>query len=246
MKILGIFAHDDDGTAQFGGLMTRLVDAGHEVKIVICTPAKWHLMRDGRSDLDVRIQESFAAYNVVGIAPRNLDFFEQELEVTRQNRERFKLLVESEKPDAVFTHWPADTNPDHRAVAALVLEPCLLRGVNIELFCIEVFSAVGRPQSLGFFPSHYVDVSQQMTIEKKREMVFCHHSQNPNEILVALDELERTRGSEFGVPLAEALIRLTRYGELNPELATIIKPSPFKLPRPMGIKVDPKTLGLAP
>lgn len=243
MKVVVVSAHLDDFEVGFGGLATLLVSAGHEVVSVNTTPGKANVSHEGRFITDVRIDESRKSHSILGLKPMILSYFEQMLSVNPETRKVFQELILGLKPDCLFTHWGMDTNPDHRATAMLAIEPCLGKGVNTELFCYEVASGRGRPQSLGFFPTHYVNIAE--VLEVKRKMVMCHTSQNPEAIWnEQLAETHVVRGTERKCEYAEAYMRLTRYGPLHPELAKFLIPTRFHLPRGTSVAVIPELIGL--
>lgn len=236
MKAVAVLAHLDDLETSMAGFSFKFIDAGHELVSVVTTPAANVDMRH------IRVAEGQQSHGILGILPVTLQYLEQQLHVNKETRQEFAELIKDLSPEVVFIHSAHDTNPDHRATSILAQEPCLLKGVNTELFCVEVFSGVGRPQSLGFYPSHYVDITD--VVERKKELIFCHQSQNPEAIWKAQIEMQKRRGLEISVQHAEAFIRLTRYGELNSELGKFFTPSPFRLPHRMGVEVDPKAIGL--
>jgi LmbE family N-acetylglucosaminyl deacetylase len=141
-----------------------------------------------------------------------------------------------------------DVHPDHRSISALALGPAMQRGVNIEYFTMELCSSGrhtdgDRPQSLGFFPTHYVDTSEVQ--DQVAEFTRCHASQDPEAMILGMARMHHNRAVESGIGTkAEAFVRLTRVGELDPELQKIFQPSLLFLPRPIGIDFDPKNIGL--
>jgi len=232
MKILAVAAHPDDFETGMGGLATRLIKAGHTVTSVVMAAGT------DIKDTITRTDESKNAHAVLGIIPVFAPFFIRQLGVHEDSRNIFRAIIERLSPDAVFAMWGMDIHPDHRASSILAIEPCLQKGVNTELFAMEVCSKPGVPQTLGFAPTHYCDITGTPA-ETKTKMLACHKSQGFDLIRTAHDELERNRGAECGRNHAEAFVRLTRYGALHPELAKILIPSPFLLPRMMGIDARP-------
>jgi LmbE family N-acetylglucosaminyl deacetylase len=233
VKVIVFSAHGDDIETGMGGLALKLVEAGHDLVSVITTPTGSQIYKDLGASIEVRPHEIRNSHRVLEIAPTLLPFIEQHLTVSLDTREGFMDLIANYRPDAVFTHWGMDVNPDHRATSMLAIGACLQRGMNLELFCFEVFEGVGEPQALGFYPTHYVDVDDVESI--KKELVFCHQSQNPEEFWKGQEEVHRNRGMECGATSAEAFVRLTRYGEMLGELSEFFIPTPFRLPRGTGV-----------
>ena len=64
-------------------------------------------------------------------------------------------------------------------------------------------------------------------------------------MIVGMGRVHKNRAVESGIgEFSEAFVRLTRVGELDPELQQIFQPSPITLPRAIGIDFDPKTIGI--
>lgn len=237
MRILAVTAHPDDMETGFGGTMKRLVDAGHDIVSLVTT------LTTDESVRKIREEESRKSHAIIGLEPTFWKLEELNPVMTADVRREFGDVVKGYQPDLVFTHWPVDVNPDHRLLSALTIEPFLQKGVNTELFAFEVFSIGPRPQNLGFYPTHYVRIGD--IAGRKEEMVYCMQSQDADALWVGNLEMQKNRGQELGTTkYAEAFVRLTRYGSLHPELAKIFEPSPFKLPRGMGVDVDPVKIGL--
>lgn len=245
LKILIVSAHEDDLETGMGGTALRLKQAGHRLESFVTTRAPKDKIYEpeGRSIREVRMDESYKSHELLGITPLFLDFEEGNPRMDKATREIFGEKVRSLEPDVVFVHWPVDVNPDHRQVAALTIEAFMQKGMNTEVFCYEVFSEVGRPQSLGFYPTHYVDITD--VLETKKEMVYCMKSQGADALWAGNIEMQTNRGKEVGLFPTEAFVRITRYGDLHPELTKIFQSTRFELPMSMGIDVDPAKIGLS-
>jgi LmbE family N-acetylglucosaminyl deacetylase len=65
-------------------------------------------------------------------------------------------------------------------------------------------------QTMGFKPTDYVDITSVK--EQKRNAVYCHASQNTTELYKDSDcnhgMMEKFRGMEMSVPVAEAFVRM--------------------------------------
>lgn len=250
MKVLTVTAHADDFETHMGGLMIRLLDAGHYVESIVTTAGQRGQRYGDRSAYDVRREESMRAHTMLGINPLLLSHFEQEFSATPENRQWFKALIEWIHPDVVFAHTAHDVNPDHRTTAILVMEACWLFGVNVEIFAFEPSSSgrspgTTRPQAIGFTPTHYCNVSSERVRARKRALVECHQSQNPDAMWSGQMRVELNRGAQCGVVYAEAYMRLTRYGEVPPELLEFLMPTPYDLPPGTGAEVTPEAIGLS-
>lgn len=241
MKVLLMTAHPDDWETGIGGLVTRMARDKHTIISVIATPG--HIGTEGKASPQTRLLEAAASHALVGIgAPRALSYEIQKLPVNGETRREFTQLVNDIDPDVVFTLSPMDAHPDHRNIAVLAIEPCLLYETNREIFAFEVCAGAGRPQTQGFHPAFYVDISDEM--EMKHRLMFCHESQNPALHWKGIAEMAGRRGEECAVSAAEGLVRLTRYGDPPPELLRYLIPSPINSSNRTGTSVIPENIGL--
>lgn len=232
MKILVVTAHPDDFETGMGGLAVRLTDAGHVIVSVV--------LAAGRKALEeaTRTEESKKSHALIGVEPIFEWFGIDHIWVHEISRKTGVQFLRAQEPDAVFTMWGMDVNPDHRAAAILTIEPFLQKGEHTELFAMEVCSKPGVPQSLGFAPTHYCDITGRPS-EVKEKMLVCHKSQDFGSVRTAHYELEGNRGGECGVTRAEAFVRLTRYGALADWLKPFFIETPYTLPCMMGIAAAP-------
>lgn len=249
MKFLAVSAHPDDLEGGVAGTICRLHKAGHEIVSLVTTAGKLGQTYNEGADLtlQVRLTECIKAHAVLGIIPICLARHEQEYTATPKARAEFQGFVAAIKPDVIIAHWPIDVHPDHRVCGELAAAVALQKGVNTELFFFEEFSsgrrsAENRPQSLGFYPTHYVDITKEL--DTKRAMLECHTSQDPAGMWHGKQQLHKSRGEEAGMQNAEAFIRVTRVGDLCQELAEIFVPTRFQLPRAIGVDFSPQAIGL--
>lgn len=242
MRVLVVTAHPDDLENGVGGTLMRLRAAGFSVWSVIAT-----LPADLKQK-EIRRRESSASHALLGNIPVFWDEPDGALEVNARTRALIRDVYATLQPDLVLTLWSADVHPDHRAIADLAMGPALQRGLNTELLCFEVCSSGRstsefRPQSLGFMPTHYVDTSEVQNA--KSCLMNCHESQDPMGMWRGMRNVHANRGHEAGCDYAEGFVRLTRCGEMNPELAAIFRPSTFSLPRGIGVDFGPATIGIS-
>ena len=91
--------------------------------------------------------------------------------------EWMSIRLKELNPVALFTLWPINI-PDHFMAYAIAIKALQLSGL---LHTIDVYmpeNAIGI-QITQFDPDLYVDIGD--VIEKKKEMIRCHKSQNPDE-----------------------------------------------------------------
>jgi N-acetylglucosamine malate deacetylase 1 len=125
----------------------------------------------------------------------------EQTELTPARYDEFRQLLEAEKPQVVFTHWPIDSHRDHRATSLLVYDAWLAGGRKFALYYYEV--STGEETQL-FWPTHYVDITA--TEARKQAACFAHASQDPATFYAYHQEMHRFRGHENGCKQAEAFV----------------------------------------
>lgn len=206
LKVICVGAHPDDPESGCGGTLARYAALGHSVTIVYLTRGERGI--DGKS-LDeaarIRTAESEAACRIIGAKPVFFGQIDGATEFTRAQLESMTRLLNDERPDVLFTHWPVDTHPDHQVASLLAIRGWMRRGTGL-LYFFEVDTG---DQTEGFFPNTYVDVSQVM--DKKKSALFAHVSQDGQAIWREHHEVMAAwRGREVAVPAAEAFVHLNR------------------------------------
>ncbi len=129
-----------------------------------------------------------------------LDQVNRHTEVNASWYQKFGQILLAERPDVVFTHWPIDTHPDHRAAPLLTYEAWLLGGRKFALYFYEV--ELGQ-QTQVFEPNHYVDITQVET--RKREACFANTTTIKGWWPLH-EAMQRFRGMECGCKVAEAFV----------------------------------------
>jgi LmbE family N-acetylglucosaminyl deacetylase len=182
--------------------MVRLADAGHAVVALYTTRGEKGVK--GKSPAEaaaVRTREAERACALLGATPRFGGQADGGSEVTPACYDEFRKLLEAERPDAVFTHWPLDAHRDHRACSLLVFDAWLALGRKFALYFYEV--STGQ-ETQHFRPTHYVDVT---AVEKRKKAAcFAHASQDPAGFYAEHAAMQNFRGLEAGCKQAEAFI----------------------------------------
>ena len=75
---------------------------------------------------------------------------------SRPHYEAFRKILEAEKPDVLFTQWPIDNHPDHRAISMLAYDAWLKLEKKFAFYFYEVSNGEDTVQ---FAPTHYVDIT---------------------------------------------------------------------------------------
>jgi len=212
LKIVCVGGHPDDPESGCGGTLAKLVDAGHSVSIIYLTTGEAGIVGKGHTEAAaIRKSEALAACKVLSAKPVFAGQIDGDTVVNNEWTAKIKQLIDAEKPDIVFTHWPVDSHKDHQAASLLTIQSWIRGGKKFDLYFFEV--CLGDQTHI-FHPTDYVDITS--TQEIKRKAVYCHLSQNPAGIYEADDcnhgMMEKFRGMEIGVKAAEAFVKC---GSLN-------------------------------
>jgi len=116
--------------------------------------------------------------------------------------QQFRDLIEAERPDVLFTHWPIDGHRDHRAMSTLAYDTWLAMGKKFAFYYYEVSDG---EDTLMFPPTDFVDITA--TEPRKRLACYAHASQAPDRFYALQDQVTRFRGLESGHLQAEAYVR---------------------------------------
>lgn len=210
MKVLVFAPHNDDEILGVGGTMARYVADGAEVYICEVTSS----LVDERKEL---LQgEARQAHKIIGSKETTfLNFTVVELphESIRKFTGEIADVVKKVLPDIVYFPFYGDMHTDHAAVANAVMvavRPLSAPSVKA-IYMYETLSETGwnYPTSdKAFIPNVFVEITDYF--EKKAEAMRAYKSQikeypHPRSI-EALKALAEYRGSNIGVPMAEAFM----------------------------------------
>ena len=208
LKVLVAGAHPDDPESGCGGTIARYVEGGHDVAVLYLTRGEAGIKGKSHEEAAaLRTAEAKKACAILKARPLFAGQIDGATEVTPALYDAFRKIVESEKPDVVFTHWPIDSHRDHRACSLLVYDAWLRTGRKFALYYFEVDLGA---QTQCFRPTHYIDITT--TEPRKREACFAHESQNaatgfyPSYHV----KMHEFRGMESGFRLAEAFVHHDR------------------------------------
>ncbi|HVZ97045.1 MAG TPA: PIG-L deacetylase family protein [Chitinophagaceae bacterium] len=208
MKIVCVGGHPDDPESGCGGTLAKLVSQGHDVTVIYLTRGEAGI--EGKSHdeaASIRTKEALAACKILNAKPVFAGQTDGAGMVNNEWVEKMQSLINNEKPDIVFTHWPLDSHKDHQCAGLLTIQTWMRNGKNFGLYFFEVCTG---SQTTGFRPTDYVDITS--TQERKRQAVYCHVSQNPPGIYASADcnhaLMEKFRGIEINVTAAEAFARM--------------------------------------
>jgi LmbE family N-acetylglucosaminyl deacetylase len=205
LKVIVAGGHPDDPESCAGGTIARYSDDGHDVICLYLTRGEAGKRAPTPEETAIkRIGEAKKSCEILRARPMFAGQVDGTTEVTNAAYEAFTKIIEAEKPDIVFTHWPVDYHRDHRATSMLVLDAWFKSPHKFELF---YFEGHGGAHRLLFQPTHYVDITK--TEARKQEACLVHGS-GPRIYKKYHDLMNRFRGLECGCEYAEAFIHQYR------------------------------------
>ncbi len=200
LKVVVTGGHPGDPEYGCGGTVARYTDLGHDVVLLYLNRGEW-TDKPGYDPGPVRVAEAQKACAILKARPAFAGQIDGQAVVDGSHYDRFHHLLEGEQPNVVFTHWPIDNHPDHRAISLLVYEAWRRMGKKFALYYYEVSNGEDTVQ---FAPTHYVDISG--VEPRKRAACYAHASQAPNKFYALQELVTRMRGIESGHPQAEGYI----------------------------------------
>jgi N-acetylglucosamine malate deacetylase 1 len=198
LKVVVTGGHPGDPEYGCGGTIARYTDLGHEVVLLYLNDGQ---PPDRPKGAD-RVAEAEKACAILKARPRFAGQIDGQAVVDPAHSEAFRKILEAERPDAVFTHWPIDNHADHRAISMLTYDAWLRMGKRFALYYYEVSNGEDTVQ---FSPTHYVDITA--TEPRKRSACYAHASQAPDKFYALQEQVTRLRGIERGCRQAEGYIR---------------------------------------
>jgi LmbE family N-acetylglucosaminyl deacetylase len=213
-KALIIAPHLDDEALGCGGTIAALSADGTEVRVCFVAHRIYEHTYDA-AKMQVELAHAEAARETLGYSRFDfLDLPDERLDTAIQEIIiPLEKIVDSFKPELVFSPFPGDNNQDHRAVAAaasVVLRPSHATFVEKWLF-YETPSCTEQTPNTGnavFAPTAYFNVSKYF--DAKLDAVACYETEaraypNPRAP-EGLRALAMKRGIEAGMELSEAFI----------------------------------------
>ena len=189
-KITYVGAHIDDAELWAGGTLLIHREAGDDVNIIV------HDTEDLVRKAEQKVAAELGGYGV--------DYYST---VDQLRTQLIKLV-----PDIIITHWDDDSHPDHRSVAADVLEgvkDCRRKNQKpAKFYFCDTYNKVGIHGDFG--PSRYIDISS--VIDQKRALIKSFVSQNPEFLIDRVELMTRLYGSRCQCLQAEAFKEFSYLG----------------------------------
>ena len=201
LKVVVTGGHPGDPEYGCGGTVARYTDAGHEVTLLYLNRGqKTCPEQPNDPGSSVRVPEAERACAILKAHPKFAGQCDAHAVVDNAHYDEFRRVLEAEKPDVVFTHWPVDQHRDHTALSLLVHDTWLKSGKRFALYYYEV-----GEDTMMFIPTEYVDITSVEA--RRRAACYAHASQTPDRFYPEQVQLSRFRGMENGCEHAEAFVR---------------------------------------
>lgn len=128
-----IGAHQDDNEFRCGGLASKLVKKGHDVRFLsMCNGSGGHHIMTPEETVKRRALESATVGKYLGITYDVWDIDDCNLIADLNTRKRLIRYIREYKPDIIITHRLNDYHADHRAAGQLVQDASYLLTVPHE------------------------------------------------------------------------------------------------------------------
>lgn len=200
LKIVVAGGHPGDPEYGCGGTIARYSRLGHQVVLLYLNNGEWPA-RLGGAPAATRVAEATKACKILKARPAFAGQLNGRAIVDPAHYDQYQKTLEAEQPDVVFTQWPIDNHPDHRATWALTYGAWLGMGKRFALYYYEVSDGEDTMQ---FAPTHYVNITE--VEPRKRAACYAHASQTPDKFYALQDQVAKFRGIESGCQRAEAYV----------------------------------------
>ncbi|MEK7084719.1 MAG: PIG-L deacetylase family protein [Patescibacteria group bacterium] len=209
MNVLIIAPHPDDEVLGCGGTITRHVQRGDSVYLVVVT--KTYTPDWSEEFIRNRPKEVEKVNGILGIKQTFfLDFPTVKLDTVPQKElnDALDRIVLDIKPDIAYIPHRGDLNRDHRLIHESSL--VALRPTHVKVRRILSYEVLSETEwgFEPFVPNTYIDISD--SFDKKIEAMRVYSSElikypHPRSIEV-IEALAKKRGSECGLKFAEAFM----------------------------------------
>lgn len=199
MKILMIGAHQDDNEFRCGGLASKYVKMGYEVKLVsLCNGCGGHHIMTPQETTACRAKESAAVAKLLGVTYDVWDIDDCNIVADLPTRKRLIRYIREFNPDLIITHRTNDYHADHRATAQLVQDASYLLTVPHE--CPDV-------PAMRFMPVIMYNEDRFINPEFRGDIVLDMDDEIETKLKIAdlnvcqvYEWLPYTRGEDYLVP----------------------------------------------
>lgn len=203
LKVIVTGGHPGDPEYGCGGTAARYADQGHDVVLLYLNRGE-KVCPEPSADAatNVRAGEAKRACEILKARPLFAGQCDGHAIVDADHYQQFRELIEAERPDVLFTHWPIDGHRDHRAISMMAYDAWRATGKKFGFYYYEVSDG---EDTLMFQPSDFVDIT---AVEARKRMAcYAHASQAPDKFYALQVQVSRFRGLESGYAQAEAFVR---------------------------------------
>ncbi len=173
MKILAIGAHQDDNEFRVGGMASKWIKAGHEVRFLsMCNGCGGHHVMTPEQTVARRAKESAAVAAYLGIRYDVWDIDDCTLIADLPTRERLVRYIREFSPDLIISHRVNDYHADHRAAGQLVQDASYL--LTVPHYCPEAPAMRRMPviiynedgfKNPAFTPTYVIDMDDEIDVK---------------------------------------------------------------------------------
>ena len=201
LKIVVTGGHPGDPECGCAGTIARYTALGHDVALLYLNRGEGYC---GTAPLDrcatIRTAEAETACRILKARAVFADQIDGRAIVDDAHYASFARILNTEKPDVVFTQWPVDHHRDHRALSMLTLDAWWKGGKSFAFYYYEV-----AEDTTMFEPTEFVDIS---SVESQRHAAcYAHASQQPDKWYPLQTEITKRHGKQKGVAQAEGFLR---------------------------------------
>jgi N-acetylglucosamine malate deacetylase 1 len=221
MKILVIAAHPDDEILGCGATMAKHVKNGDQVYVAILAEGitsrdKTRNRSNKEKELSLLAEEANKANEVIGVSELKLFDFPDNRMDSIDLLDIIKVveeLIETYKPDIIYTHHIGDVNIDHQRIHQAVITACRpipnKHKIKQLLFFEVLSSTEWQPvEGTPFNPNWFVDVTETMDAKLEALKIYNHEMRNwpHSRSIKATQHLAGLRGASIGIEAAEAFM----------------------------------------
>ena len=206
MKVLALGCHPDDIEFGCGGTLSKYVEAGHDVYMMVMTQGH------AGGDDDVRKVEQAAAAEIIGCKELFWGGYrDTELPLNRELIVGIEAVIAKIEPAFIFVHHGDDTHQDHRVLSRAT--------VTATRYTRNVLFYEG-PTTQNFTPTVFVAIND--TIDRKIDALRAHASQVQKTNIGDLNIVELAeaaalfRGTQARIKHAEGFSPLRLFINVTP------------------------------
>jgi LmbE family N-acetylglucosaminyl deacetylase len=218
-KILVFSAHPDDETLGCGGYIKKLSKMNNAAVCIFSTGITSRI-KFNIKNINVLKKNALKAFKILGFKKNyflELDDNKLDKYPILEIIQKIEQIIEKEKPNIIFTHFPDDLNIDHEIVTRAVLTACrpIVKNKHLkQILFYETLSSTEWSYKKKFKPNLYIDIKDTINFKinafksYKSEIKHFPHPRSVRGIKV----LSQKRGSEVGLQNAESYIIYRELG----------------------------------